>query len=428
MAKQTMPPRSKGKESAEIEHVMGHKKRRRGRRSRDLMMSVRGRRAMSVLLGCTTSLIIYKSLPLFTESTQRVQSPQTFIGPCAINLYGLPRKFKDLVLPGLVENVIKPNARYECDYFVHYYDRREESDYRGADIGRAGTIDPEEIKLLTAAVEQEHASFQRRRIPKVEFRKDSEESFFHRYNPLLTKIYNDRGGPDNNLLYIPLSEAEPFPNATIVNIIKMWHSQESVWNLMEPPSSGQHNEHYSRVAMLRSDVLYVTPIDIYKLPDGSMDYENQYAVVPNFANFPVNDRMIYGPADGVKIWAAGRFKRLQRHVERVLETGDGIHPERYLYHTIFPAIRDAGVQILPGNKELCFLRVRSDLSLRAGDCGRGCVTDQNKRAVEYLLQRPCLLNRNNPDVSYYECNDNVRKQSLRTTFIRATYKGCPWKV
>jgi hypothetical protein len=342
------------------------------------------------------------------------------------------------VLPGLVENVIKTNARYRCDYFVHYYDRREESDYRGADSGRGGTIDPEEVKLLTAEVENADASVilddsEDERIPVVEFMKDTENSFFERYTPLLQKIYTERGGPNGNLLYFPLSEEEPFPNATIVNIIKMWHSQESVWNLMEPLSDTSpqrlNQQHYSRVAMLRNDILYVTPIDIYQVPDGSIDYQNQFAVIPNFGNFPVNDRMILGPADAVRIWAAGRFQRLKEHVNRVASTGDGIHPERYLDHTIFPAIRDAGVPILPGSRELCFLRVRSDMSVRIGDCGRGCVTDRNQQAVEHILQRPCLLNRTNPDVAFLECNDKVRMQfPTQTIFDKATWEGCPWKV
>lgn len=362
------------------------------------------------------------------------------IGPCAINLYGLPRKFKDLVLPGLVKNVIQTNARYQCDYFVHYYDRREESDYRGADRGRGGTIDPEEVKLLAEAVEKVHDNFVRdhprdMKTPVVKFKKDTEDSFFERYNPLLEKIHTARG-PGSDLLYMPISEKEQFPNATIVNIIKMWHSQQSVWNLMErspldgtSPQLRPNQQHYSRVAMLRNDILYVTPIDIYKLPDGSIDYLNQYAVIPNFGNFPVNDRMIFGPADAVQIWAAGRFRRLQEHVNRVAVTGDGIHPERYLFHTIFPAIRDAGVPILPSSGDLCFLRVRSDFSVRIADCGRGCVTDRNQQAVEHILQRPCLLNRTNPEVAFLECNDEVRQQfPARIAFENAAWEGCPWKT
>lgn len=377
-------------------------------------------------------LVRIGSLPMSSQ-----QQTPSVVGPCAINLYGLPRRFKDLVLTGLMENVIHENARYQCDYYVHYYDRREESDYRGADRGRGGTIDPEEVKLLTAEVEKAHDLFVRshprqddERIPNVEFIKDTEDDFFELYTPLLKQIYSKRGGPLGNLIYIPLSEKEPFPNATIVNIIKMWHSQESVWRLMEPLQSSpprRNQRHYSRVAMLRNDVLYVQPIDIYQLPDGSIDFQNECAVIPNFGNFPVNDRMIYGPADAVRIWAAGRFRRIQEHVDRVAVTGDGIHPERFLFHTIFPAIRDAGIPILPFSRNLCFLRVRSDMSIRIGDCGRDCVNDRNQQAIEFILQRPCLLNLSNPDVAFLECKDDVRQQfPTRTTFEKVAWEGCLW--
>lgn len=366
--------------------------------------------------------------------------------PCAINLYGLPRQFRDVVLPGLTRNVIDVNAPYRCDYFVHYHDKREESDYRGADQGRGGTLHPEEIRLLRSAVLEAHDLYGHRLsirndAPIVEFVKDTEESFHAQYDPLLQQIFNTRG-EDGRLLYIPLSEKKPFPNATVVNIIKMFHSQQAVWNLMEPlditaASSRFDQKHYSRVAMLRSDILYVTPIDIYQLPDGSFDQRNEYAVIPNFGNFPVNDRMIYGPSDAVRIWAAGRFSRLQRHAQRVHPEGHGIHPERFLHHTIFPAIRDAGVPIVPWSAPeeatMCFLRVRADRSIRVGDCGRDCETERNRRAVEHLLQRPCLWNRANPNVTFLECRDDEialddRRSSVgNALFPEVTWEGCPWK-
>jgi len=40
---------------------------------------------------------------------------------CAICLWGLPRAFKSIVLPSLEQNVIRPNAKSNCDYFVHFY-------------------------------------------------------------------------------------------------------------------------------------------------------------------------------------------------------------------------------------------------------------------------------------------------------------------
>ena len=37
---------------------------------------------------------------------------------CAILFFGLPRSFKDLVLPSVEANLMTPNARYNCDFFV----------------------------------------------------------------------------------------------------------------------------------------------------------------------------------------------------------------------------------------------------------------------------------------------------------------------
>lgn len=341
-------------------------------------------------------------------------------GPCAINLYGLPRKFADMVLPGLTQNVIEINAEYECDYFVHYYDRREESDYRGIDRGRRGIIDPEEIRLLQTAVVDIHRRLNKR-IPNVTFVKETEGEFFTTFDPFLEKVFSQREN-DGRLIYIPISDGQPFPNTTTINIVKMWHSQDAVWKTME--SSLQH---YTRVAMLRSDVLFVTPVDIYRNPDGSLDYENRFAVIPNFSNFPVNDRMIYGPADAVRIWAAGRFVHLDRHVQSTV--GDGLHSEKYLSKTIFPLIEDAGIPILKASQDICFLRVRSDLSLRVQDCGRKCVNGHNLDVIQVLLQRKCVLNDNNPDVSILECNADVQPQIKGSSFGSGVtaWEACPPK-
>ena len=149
-------------------------------------------------------------------------------------------------------------------------------------------------------------------------------------------------------------------------------------------------KHYSRVAMLRSDVVYVTPVDIYELGAHrkKWDYNNTEAVIPNFARHPVNDRMMYGPYDAIKIWAAGRFHRLNRHIDHVQKhaPGDGLHSERFLNYTIFPSIRQAGVNIQV-KQGLCFLRVRADHSVRFSDCGQMHVTKNNHQAVEFILGR-----------------------------------------
>ena len=99
--------------------------------------------------------------------------------------------------------------------------------------------------------------------------------------------------------------------------------------------------------MLRLDVVYFRPIDIWKVGQGChidmfrkrkkcpkvdnrdsnnsttsvggedlqfIDHKNEYAVIPGFRNWPVNDRMIYGPYDAEKVWASERFERAQSHV------------------------------------------------------------------------------------------------------------------
>jgi hypothetical protein len=163
--------------------------------------------------------------------------------------------------------------------------------------------------------------------------------------------------------------------------------------------------------MLRSDVVYATPIDIYRLANDNnditaaasaplMDRENRYAVVPAFGRHPVSDRIIYGPHAAVKIWAAERFARLETHVQSILKNdpGWGMHSERFLNHTIFPAIRQAGFEIHE-HPHMCFWRARADESVWVSDCDgveivavptiAECIGPDKKGLVERLIGRPC---------------------------------------
>lgn len=348
----------------------------------------------------------------YAESTHLLaNNPDLLKGTCAINLYGLPRSFKDLTLPSLIKNVIEPNARYSCDYFVHYYDRQQELMDRGVDKGRGGRLNTEEIRLLeTEGLAGYNVT--------VRFAVDTEEEFFARYDSLLCKILSDPW-------YLPIEADSHFTNSTISNIIMMLHSQESVWTLMQ---SERETKQYNRVAMLRSDVLFVTPIDIYRLPDGSIDVENKHAVIPNFANHPSNDRFFAGPADATQIWAAGRLERLDAHVEKMRSLGRriGIHSESLLKYTIFPAIQDANFKILPDD-DICFLRVRPDCSIRFSDCSYRLASENNKLAIESLIHRRCNLTRSSShwDVVSLECNDKVNNE---TNLTAAPFEEYIWKV
>ena len=309
---------------------------------------------------------------------------------CAIAFWGLPRAFESLVLPSLVQNVIRPNAQYECDYFVHFYELDQEA---GGRSGGGGTLNVKEIYQLEQAVHNEHEKMQqfqqagrRKTKPLVEFTFDKEEDFWTRYKSLLDKIHDtkdDKGKP----LYFPFKALTyQFPT-TIDNIIKMWHSIERAWDFMQESATSNHVQ-YTHIAMLRSDVLYMTSIDI-------MAHPNQ-AVIPGFGRHPVSDRIVIGPAKAVQIWAKGRFSRLDDHVEymRKNEYGWGMQSERFMFYTLYPAMRE----VLPDpenaiyeDKEMCFFRARADESVWVSDCNVPNTPKQTEKRdlVAKILGRPC---------------------------------------
>jgi hypothetical protein len=353
----------------------------------------------------TMTIPIIAPQVLVDQDTSK-ESPQNNIPPeerCAINLFGLPRAFQSLVLPSFIENVIRPNAAHNCDYFVHYFNLTQEVAGRS---GKGGHLNTSEILLLEQHVQREAPPGQRR--PNVMFLAEQEEDFWKKYEALIKKTHVTKDSKGRYLYYPWKAGTYKYP-VTVDNIIKMWHSIQSSWFLMERHATGQ-NIQYTRVAMLRADVMYATPIDIYRLDNHRLDNgnnndtgagalvdrNNSYAVVPSFAKHPVNDRLIYGPYAAVKIWAAERFARLETHVQSILKEmpGYGMHSEKFLSHTLFPAIREAGIQIRD-HPHMCFFRVRADESVWVTDCDPNAKTraertmEGKKKLVERLLGRQC---------------------------------------
>ena len=287
---------------------------------------------------------------------------------CALNLYGLPRSFKDLVLPSLIKNVIIPNIQYDCDYFIHFYNVTYESPSRS---GEGGRIMPDDVYLLREAVHR-IASQADRQLPHVGFTLDTEEKFERMHADLLRQIRNKR----NRFTW----KHDGFTEVTSVNIIKMWYSISAVWDFMKEHASFQ-NIRYERVAMMRSDVVYLTPIDIFQsAPDGIFDTFNNHSVIPGFSQFPVNDRMFYGPYEATEIWATGRFSRLDDYIYKLHRP---LHSEQFLAATILPAIRALSISV-DQDQGICFLRARADGSVW-NDCG-GLPF---KGLLEKILNRPC---------------------------------------
>jgi hypothetical protein len=139
-------------------------------------------------------------------------------GRCAINLYGLPRSFKDLVLPSLVKHVIRTNAPYNCDYFIHYYNVTLEEKGKS---GQGGQINPHDIldvqsHIVDAAANNNNnnpnnnsssssnSSFLRRQ-PTIAFKSHTDKEFWDRRNETLQKVRNTKDS-NGRYYYFPWRE------------------------------------------------------------------------------------------------------------------------------------------------------------------------------------------------------------------------------
>jgi hypothetical protein len=171
----------------------------------------------------------------------------------------------------------------------------------------------------------------------------------------------------------------------------MWHSIEAAWKLMKE-NEFAHKIRYHRVAMLRSDLVYMTPIDIFTKANGKRDEENDVVVIPSFAKYPVNDRLVYGPAEAVKVWASQRFDRMDEHVNRTFyrENGWGLHSERFVAHALLPVIRHNNFKV-EEHPTMCMLRVRADQTVLYHDCGKVArfLGGEVKEKLEAVLEQTC---------------------------------------
>lgn len=144
-----------------------------------------------------------------TQTAERLTSdsairPQAQTGRkrprCAINMYGLPRSFRELVLPSLIKNVILTNAQHNCDYFVHYYNVTAEAQGR---TNNGGAIHPGHVHDLRDHVLSaiEHSSQQ----PTIQFLGCTDEEFWNVRNGTIQKVRHTKD-KNGNLYYFPWKE------------------------------------------------------------------------------------------------------------------------------------------------------------------------------------------------------------------------------
>lgn len=349
-----------------------------------------------------------------------LQGKQQSIGKnrCALLFFGLPRSYETIVLPSIVQNVLKPNRH--CDVYAHAVMRAVEGTGRS---GSGGMIDPNALHLLRDKVHELHSKGtpSMSDVPHVAISTDTEDDFWRMHNATIHEIRTTKA-PNGTLLYFPWKCN--FNNETVDNIVRQWHSIQSVWELMEKEAE-KLGVTYTRVGMFRSDVFFATPvaidIDGYNNKSSiAMTEANriQEAVYPGFALHPVNDRMFYGNYNAVKFWATQRFNLLVRDIGKMIP-GTGLHPERFLDRILFPAIRANGTQVT-ADPDICFFRVRADNSVWINDCLQGrtkfslnktfdsMVIAEQQRLVEATVGRKCELSRFSKYFLQVKCpNDTV---------------------
>lgn len=152
-------------------------------------------------------------------------------------------------------------------------------------------------------------------------------------------------------------------------MLKQWYSIERVWEVMQTTEQAK-NIRYERIGFFRTDVVYVTPIDIQAGGD---------AVIPNFG-FIVNDRMFYGSYENAHIWANSRFASASCYEPRHRDFG--LHSEFFMYDFVLPLIANKGVNdsepdndkhyknhtVINKSDDICFYRIRASGKISENDC------------------------------------------------------------
>jgi len=233
---------------------------------------------------------------------------------CALLFFGLPKRFKDIVLPSIRSEILAHSPG--CDVFAHTYNVTTITTARNGEDGAA--IHPDEVFALTRDV--------------VVDAPDALPHDLEHYHPYVGYAWKTQ---------------------QMDNMIKQWHSIERAWGAMVD-GERRAGRRYERVGLFRLDVKYVTPV---RVGDGAV------AAVPNFghnSNDPkkaLNDRAFYGGRAYAELWATARFPQADAYAA---SHANKLHSERFMAWLL----RDVPVELKP----ICFLRVRATGRVMQRDC------------------------------------------------------------
>ncbi len=238
---------------------------------------------------------------------------------CALLFFGLFRDFRVLALPSIQRNVLAHNSH--CDIYLHTYN--------------VSSVHPEDAFLLTNNVS----------ISTMDEFWDQRGAFVNHTR----ENYSIRWGDCCH---------------THDNMMKQWHSIAGVWSLMRQHEdlilSGLQNHsgahYYQQIGLLRSDVYYATPVDVFAHP----------AAIADFAHWGgLNDRLFYGKREYAEVWA-DRFSFSSEFEATYMKSPDRYHSESYV-----AALMQSRNVPVTKNKKLCMWRLRPGLIVRVRDCSLG---------------------------------------------------------
>lgn len=276
-----------------------------------------GGRRLQEFVDCT---VVKRRESLPRDKSLEHDSNSGITKPCALLFFGLAKQFREVVLPSIRENILQVSDNARCDIYLHNYNITTTINPRTGEFDNV--LHPEEVYDLTDNVIT-----------------DTTEDFLAKRN---MKYYAD-------------ANMKPFRSlgwdrTALENMYKQWHSIERVWDFMQETEQRLGIE-YDRVGLFRTDVKYVTPIDIF---DGD-------AVIPEFG-FLVNDRMFYGTYENAHIWAKIRFPSVPCYKPRHVSIK--MHSEFFMNDLVLKNIPNVE------KKDICFYRVRANVAVWEDDCSK----------------------------------------------------------
>jgi len=297
------------------------------------------------VIECESDRNVSNSVVYLGENDSKTSD--TFGPKCALLFFGLPRLFRLVVFPSIERYILPFNSH--CDIFIHTYNVTTISTVRSGE--KNGTISPSDTYLLTNNTFIE-----------------SMGSFFSQRN---------------------LSEFRPYHSQdwgkcceNVDNLIKQWHSIEGVWKLMErhghkmkskDPNYHATDHYYERVGLFRSDVVYLSPINISHGDAVVPEFLWPEAVAKHKEDDFVNDRMFYGKYDYAKVWATERFLFAKEYLKKP----DDIQGETFLKALLTKR------KVPFEKRDICFWRARAGGKVKVDCKAPNCI---EKVMLEILTQ------------------------------------------